>query len=559
MKPATALGLLLALATGCATVAPRPAPPRVLTLSVVGTSDLHGRVEMLPWLGGHLRALRAARDGAVLLVDAGDMFQGTIASNLDEGATVIAAYNALGYHAAAIGNHEFDYGPEGEATFASRAGEDPRGALRARAREAHFPFLAANLVEGERPPAWENVRASTIVEAGGVRVGIVGVSTIHTGATTLAANFRGLEMRPLAESIAREAAALRAQGVVAVVVAAHAGGACRRFNDPHDLSSCEDREEVMDLARALPAGAVDLVIGGHTHRGMAHVVNGVPVIQSYANGVSFGRAELSIDRVAGRVQAVRVLPPRSVCEGQRGEPDAARCAPAPYEGVAVTPDEAVARAIAPAVARAEAVRSRPVGVTLEGALDTTYDRESPLPNLLADVMRAATPGADVALMNHGGVRVDLPAGPLLYGSLYNALPFDNRLVTVRMRGRELAAVIARNAAGDSGALAMSGVRAVVRCEGGHPVATLTRDDGRPVGPDEELAVATNDYLAGGSFRRHVVTVLSDEDVLRGPLLRDAVAEALRGMGPTLRGSDPRWFDRERPRATLPSARPVRCE
>ena len=90
-----------------------------VTLSIVGTTDLHGRVFPsdgrggLALLGGYLRNLRAARaldGGAVLLLDAGDTFQGGIESNLSEGALVVDAYNALGYDALAIGNHEFEYG-----------------------------------------------------------------------------------------------------------------------------------------------------------------------------------------------------------------------------------------------------------------------------------------------------------------------------------------------------------------------------------------------------------------------------------------------------------------
>src|SRR6187549_3062659 len=92
--------------------AQRP-PPRVahgsVTISIVGTNDLHGAVDRLPILAGYvanLRAARAADGGAVLLIDAGDMFQGTLESNLNEGASVIAAYNALGYAASAVGNHD---------------------------------------------------------------------------------------------------------------------------------------------------------------------------------------------------------------------------------------------------------------------------------------------------------------------------------------------------------------------------------------------------------------------------------------------------------------------
>ena len=123
-------------------------------IAVVGTNDVHG--QLLPTedrgglveLSGYVAALRASGDAdAVLLVDAGDMWQGTLESNLDEGASVTAAYEALGYAAAAIGNHEFDFGPAGRAATSAGRGDDARGALRARAADAAFPLLAANLVD----------------------------------------------------------------------------------------------------------------------------------------------------------------------------------------------------------------------------------------------------------------------------------------------------------------------------------------------------------------------------------------------------------------------------
>ena len=98
-----------------------------------------------------------------MLVDAGDMFQGTLESNIGEGAAVVRAYNVLRYDAAAIGNHEFDFGPVGPAPAPRTPADDPRGALKARAAEARFPFLAANLVDAATgaPPAWPNVRPTT--------------------------------------------------------------------------------------------------------------------------------------------------------------------------------------------------------------------------------------------------------------------------------------------------------------------------------------------------------------------------------------------------------------
>src|SRR5882672_5107829 len=79
-------------------------------------NDLHGALDRLPMFAGFVanaRAARAADGGSVLLLDAGDLFQGTLESNLAEGADVVKAYNQLGYAATAVGNHEFDYGPKG--------------------------------------------------------------------------------------------------------------------------------------------------------------------------------------------------------------------------------------------------------------------------------------------------------------------------------------------------------------------------------------------------------------------------------------------------------------
>ncbi len=561
-----AFALSLAAATACTAQHAGPAtPPRParVVISVVGTNDLHGRLAMLPWLAGHVNNLRAARarDGAVLLVDGGDMFQGTLESNLEEGAAVVRAYNALRYDAVTIGNHEFDYGPAGEATFARNPGDDPRGALRARAREARYPFLTANIVEsdGGANVSWENVRPDVTLTVAGVRVGVIGVSTESTPHTTLSVNFRGLAMRPLAETIRARAERLRREGAQAVIVLAHAGGACRNFENPHALDSCDAHEEIFEVANALPEGAVDAIVAGHTHRAVAHVVHGIPVIESYANGRAFGRVDLTVDTATGRVLDRHVFAPHDVCGSHgRDEPDPARCEPADYEGAPVTADRAIADAVAPAIANARTVQDRPLHATVEGTVRNHYRDESALTNLVADLVRAASPGADVALMNAGGVRTDLREGPVDYGRLYNVLPFDNRLVTVRMRASELRAVLARNASSEGGALGVSGVRVAVRCEGDHPVATVTRENGGVLADDAVLTVATNDYLAQGSFARHLAVPLTDDAIVASPTLRDAVATQLGALG-TIRGSDTRWYDPQHPRFALPGPRPLRCQ
>src|SRR5579863_6534554 len=119
------------------------------TLVFIGTTDQHGHVEQAAKLGHYVDAARAAHSGRVVLVDGGDIFQGTLVSNLHEGVTMIHAFNALGYAASAVGNHEFDFGPIGPHSIPQSASEDPRGALMARRHEAKFAMLSANILDGK--------------------------------------------------------------------------------------------------------------------------------------------------------------------------------------------------------------------------------------------------------------------------------------------------------------------------------------------------------------------------------------------------------------------------
>ena len=226
---------------------------------------MHGQLHAQDWRAGlvgisaHVEAVRAARredGGHVLLIDAGDMWQGTLESNLSEGASVVAAFNAMGYDAVAIGNHEFDFGPVGPDPIPTSGEGNKRGALKQRARESEFPLLAANLVysASAEPVDWDNVFPSTMIEAGTLKVGVVGVMTTRALRATIAANVDDLQVTPIAPAIEKEALALREAGANLIVVTAHAGGRCEKFDDPYDLSSCSESAEIFRVARAVTGG-----------------------------------------------------------------------------------------------------------------------------------------------------------------------------------------------------------------------------------------------------------------------------------------------------------------
>lgn len=552
--PMILLGAFLALA-GCATP---PSVPDTVTLTLVGLNDVHGELAATDERGGlvsisaYVSALREARardGGAVLLIDAGDMWQGTLESNLNEGEAVVDAYNALGVTAAAIGNHEFDFGPTGPRAIPAKPGDAPRGALRQRASEARFPLLAANLIDEStgKPVAWDNVRPSIMVEAAGVRVGIVGVMTTEALHTTIAANVHGLRVAPLAPTIVREATSLREQGASLVIVTAHAGSHCREFGDVLDTSSCNMDGEIMRTATALPPGLVDHIVAGHVHRGIAHVVNGISITSSFSSTRAFSRTDFEVYRDGRGLAGRRVYPPQPATI----EPGAT------YEGFALQPLAEVVAIAAEAANQAEAKKHAKLGVTLSAPFELVPDVESALSNLMTEAVLDSF-DADIAIHNvFGGIRNGLPAGELTFGDVYGMFPFDNLVTIHELSGAELRAIIARKAA-EHRKPGFAGMRVVVGCGKDGMQVTLRLDDGREIADADTVRVVANDFLAlGGDDILTPAIPPAGLDTDQGlPLTRDVLVQWFLENAGTL---DPAQFrTHDAPKWTVPDIIPVNC-
>jgi 5'-nucleotidase len=545
--------LIVCVAAGCAAQGPRA---DTVTISVVGTNDVHG--ELMPHedrgglvsFSGYVEALKRLRgqDGAVLLVDAGDMWQGTLESNLTEGDITVRAYNALGYAAAAVGNHEFDFGPAGPKPIPESDADDPQGALKQRAREADFPLLAANLIDTATNSMvdWDNVQASVVVMLDGIRIGIVGVMTEHALQTTIAANTVGLRVAPLAPVITREATQLRADGAQLVIVLAHAGSRCEEFDDPADLSSCRLDGEIMQVAEAIPAGLVDHIVAGHVHQGIAHVVNGIAVTSSYSNTRAFSRVDFSLDRSTGELLERRIFQPQKIEPAGR------------YAGVAAVPLDTVAAIGEQAVELAARRKAEKLGVYLETPMTLRPGPESELGNLMTDAVLDMS-GADVSIHNvRGGIRAELPAGELTFGSVFRMFPFDNRLAVVPMSGAELRRVIARQVHNPGRRAGFSGMRVFVQCDDEHMTVTMLRPDGREILDDDRLDVAVNDFLllGGDDILTPVIPKTGYAVPTDTRMIRDLLLEWFEERdGPLL---DTMFLDASNARWNLPAELPASC-
>lgn len=498
-------------------------PAETVHVVIVGTTDVHGwfngHVETppgggegvlwggLPVLATHVEALRESNGGRLLLVDSGDMFQGTLESNLFEGEAVVRAYNTMGYTAAAVGNHEFDFGPVGPEPIPRKRGDDELGALKRNAELAMFPFLSANMVEKAtgKTPAW--AKPSTMVGVGGAKIGIIGLSTPDTPAVTMSINVESLSFTDPVEATIEEARKLRELGADAVIVIAHMGGRCTDMSDEHSLQSCEPQHEAMAYLNGLPTGTIDAFFAGHTHSNMRQYVNGVPAVQGQAMSREFSVIDLWIDPRKNRVTRNEMRKPMMICsfvyEGSEScDPRTAKkgtkLVPRVFAGEAIKPDTRVAAVIDPFLRRVAAKRDSRVGIATSAAFTRMYSAESALGNLLADALRKSA-GADIGIINSGGIRAELPAGDLTYGDIFAVSPFDNYPALVILTGAQLLDLLRATTTGQRGIMQVSGLRYTYDAskEGLDRFVSAVLENGAPIEPEKLYTVIMPDFIAAG--------------------------------------------------------------
>src|SRR5437899_137647 len=272
-------------------------------LRVLAINDLHGALEpqTWPWSGGRAvggaPALKAWFDTlsrachcTTVRLDGGDEMQGTLLSNVGYGRAAVAALNAFGIDAAAIGNHEFDWSVD---------------TLRARMSEAKYPFLSANITNtaGTARPDW--AKPWTLVTKYGVKIAIIGLTTTETPTSTASRNIQGLAFGDGAQAIKRYLPEARAAADFVIVVA-HVGALCDSSTGAGNTAACHG--EILDVARQLDSGSVDLIVAGHTHVRVNTVVHGIPIVEAQSSGRAIGVVDFV--RVRGRreVRAQLITP-----------------------------------------------------------------------------------------------------------------------------------------------------------------------------------------------------------------------------------------------------------
>ena len=570
---------VLVLAAGCSTAPKRAnettrvAAPDPNELVIAGTTDFHSALQRAEGMASVIRTLKSQYGDQLLYLDGGDLFQGSLEGNMSKGKSIVEFYNALGLDAAAVGNHDLDFGTAASGRISVKAGEDGLGNIKARVRQARFKWLSANIVRTSKARCRQHLGAQiehcnalrqrtvfephAIFQRAGRKVCVIGATTPGTPAITRPEFIKGVHFEELRPVVEAEANYLRnGEKCDLVLLVAHAGLMCSieqakgdHINDGH----CRlegDRAEMLRLLRELPEGTLDAVIAGHTHLLAQEAVHGTPVIEAGTGAKVVGVLHLSGEH--GNNLRERFEPFMQV-------PDTAQ-----------EPD--VSAILKPYRDAAAGIRSRPSGSTTAAFLKT-YGNENPLVNLIADsirVMGAEVDGAEFAIINAGGVRAELPAGNLTYADVFNVLPFDNSLTVVSMRGAELKRVLEIAMSGGHGVGGISGLRVkrmnVAPGQRGpwdrdlngdakkedwerNLVTEVTDEAGTPIDDEKYYKLATLDFLVAGGD--HEAVVYNDVPTKRKRAFpdvwaRDILSDYLR-KHPDVNPRD--YYSADRPRVT----------
>ncbi len=494
--------LLLSLAAACAT-APRPAiapAPVAGTLVLLGTTDTHGWLLPFDYYTGKetphglarlvplVDSIRAAHPDRTVLVESGDLLQGNpldfVHSRLEVGEThpVATAMNFLRYDAAAIGNHEFNYGiPHLDRVVA----------------QSRFPWLSANTFRARTDEHAYRPYVLLERQVGGrtIRVGITSVTPPGV-AIWDRDNVQGrLDFRDIVRSVRPVVAEMRSRGADVVMVAAHSG----LEGSSYDTAATGVPVENAAAAMAKEVPGIDVIFMGHTHRELADTtIAGTLLMQAKNWGSSLGVAELRVEHDGTRWRVAE----------KRGK----IIRPSPTATSA-----AFVAAVGDAHQRTLAYVNRRIGTSSAvWTSERARVEDTPITDLINEIQRKVT-GADLSGTAAFSLTSRIPEGPVTVADVAGLYVYDNTLKALRITGAQLRAYLEKSAeyylpcpGGTCERIVnpafpgynfdvVSGVDYTLDLTRpvGQRVVRLERN-GRPVAPADTFTIALNNYRASGS-------------------------------------------------------------
>ncbi|MGA0097314.1 MAG: bifunctional metallophosphatase/5'-nucleotidase [Bacilli bacterium] len=372
----------------------------MVTLDFYNLNDFHGALEYNPnnreiginRLADYFKSRQLENPNSILL-SSGDMWQGSADSNITRGRLVVDAMNHLGFAAMAIGNHEFDWMDT---------------VIIQNQQRSDFPLLGINIMDKRTNQRATFADASVMIERQGIDIGIIGTIGAGLESTILTSAVINYDFIPYTNLVRDESVRLRSLGADLIILLNHDGSV---------------ESGVMPY--------VDAVFNGHTHRREVNYLDGKPVYQGQAYGQAISHVRFQVNPVTLAVEFI---------QSQSGV----------YtydylQSINQFPNEdAQMKAIYDAYLEAEIndVKNEVIG-TADGAFSRAQLGKLAVEEML-NFGQLVRQGVVASFHNTGGVRASIDNGPVTYGELYKAFPFDNELMIVEVTGTQLLAWLAKS-------------------------------------------------------------------------------------------------------------------
>jgi len=495
-------------------------------LNILHFNDFHSRVESInkfdatcsaaeeaknECFGGAARLKtaidqrRAALAGQnVVVLDAGDNFQGSLFYTTYKGAAEVEFLNDMKIDAMTVGNHEFD---------------DGEGPLAAFLDKAQFPVVTANLVIDDQSKLGNRIKKSIVLTIGGQKIGIVGAVTTET--PELASPGPHVKITDDAAAISAEVDALKSQGVNKIIALTHVGY-------PRDV------EKIGKIA------GVSVVVGGHSH-----------TLLSNTDPKAAGPYPTMVDNPAGYkvpvVQAAsysKYLGDLVVTFDDNGAVKGANGDPILLDS-SIKPDPAIAARVLEMAKPIEELRKKIIGSSqgpIEGAREICRVQECSMGNLVADAMldRTKGQGISIAIQNGGGLRASIGGGDVSMGDVLTVLPFQNTVATFQLTGANVKAALENGLSQiDDGAGRFPQVAGLKysfdksKPPGSRLVSVEVQEgtEFKPLDPEKTYGVVSNNYMRAGGDGYTVFAKDSKNAYDFGPNLESVVADYLATHNP----------------------------
>ena len=486
------------------------------TLHILHTNDFHSRIEPInaydstcgaeddaagECFGGSARLKtaidqkRAELEGEnIILLDAGDQFQGSLMYTTYKGEVEAEMMNAMGYDVMAVGNHEFDDGPSQLATFVG---------------QVEMPLASGNLDLSQSNELSGLIEDHVVLEVGGEQIGII--SALATDTVETSSPGPSVIFQDEIDSLQADIEELTEQGVTKIIALTHVGF-------PKD-------QEIAEAATDL-----DVIVGGHSHTLFSNTeeggeaypteVNGVPIVQAYAYGKYLGHLTVVFDDDGTVTSAT-------------GDPM--------LLDASVEADEEIAAMVAERAGPIEELKSQVIGEAadmIEGSREVCRAQECAMGNLVSDAMldRTADQGVQIAISNGGGLRASIDAGEITMGEVLTVLPFQNTLATFSASGQTVIDALENgvseiaDGAGRFPQVAGMSYAFDAAAEPGSRISDVMVA-GEPIDPEATYMIATNNYVRNGGDG-YAMFADAEDAYDFGPGLEAVVADYIAEQGGT---------------------------